>query len=589
MQASPTANTVLDRLKTIASQQLSDGHNVTIDNASIAVTGTFWQDTQPVSATDLDIRDLTSDSDSVLIYGSDDGGTTKRVIKTDSGGAIQVDLEVASVTVQEPLTVDTTGTSGLEVVQDTAADLNVTEVNSGDIKTAVEKIDDLQGALKSVDSDELITRVTDSFGTEINPAKEDGNLSTIATDTTSIDGKITACDTGSIAGTVTANAGTNLNTSALALESGGNLATIAGAIAGTEMQVDVVASIPAGSNNIGKIVITDGSNDATIRNLAANDALNVAIVDASGDQITSFGGGSQYNEDAVHSSGATGTIALAVRNDVLASLSGTDGDYSVLQVDADGALYVNARGRLLEQFTGIDDISNALLGAFKDENGDLALNAIAGYYFDGTTWDRIRGNSTDGLLVNLGANNDVTVSGTVTANQGGTWNINNVSGTVSLPTGASTSAKQDTIIGHVDGIEGLLTTIDSDTSSLAGTVSGSEIQVDVVASLPTGTNAIGKIGHDITGIGDGVKTVSTAGTDEVLAGSTSCKKVVIQAQTDNTGLIAVGANGVDATVATGTGILLSAGDSIELEIDNLSDIYVDSTVSGEGVRYTYFT
>jgi hypothetical protein len=31
---------------------------------------------------------------------------------------------------------------------------------------------------------------------------------------------------------------------------------------------------------------------------------------------------------------------------------------------------------------------------------------------------------------------------TTTANQGGTWNINNISGTVALPTGAATSAKQ---------------------------------------------------------------------------------------------------------------------------------------------------
>ena len=93
----------------------------------------------------------------------------------------------------------------------------------------------------------------------------------------------------------------------------------------------------------------------------------------------------------------------------------------------------------------------------------------------------------------------------------------------------------------------------------------------------------------ITGIGHGVKTVSTAGTDEALAGSTACKKIAIQAQTDNTGLIAIGATGVDATVATGTGILLYAGDSFELEIDNLADIYIDSTVNGDGVRYTYFT
>lgn len=36
-----------------------------------------------------------------------------------------------------------------------------------------------------------------------------------------------------------------------------------------------------------------------------------------------------------------------------------------------------------------------------------------GHYFDGTNWDRIRGDSTDGMLVNLGANNDVTVTGAV--------------------------------------------------------------------------------------------------------------------------------------------------------------------------------
>ena len=35
-----------------------------------------------------------------------------------------------------------------------------------------------------------------------------------------------------------------------------------------------------------------------------------------------------------------------------------------------------------------------------------------------------------------------------------------------LPSGAATAANQATIIGHVDGIEGLLTTIDTDTGSI---------------------------------------------------------------------------------------------------------------------------
>lgn len=103
--------------------------------------------------------------------------------------------------------------------------------------------------------------------------------------------------------------------------------------------------------------------------------------------------------------------------------------------------------------------------------------------------------------------------------------------------------------------------------------------------------AVGGIiaGHDITGIGHGVTVVASAGTDVVLAVSTVAKVVIIQAQTDNTGVIAVGAAGVDATVATGTGVALYAGDSVVLEIDNLTDVYIDATVTGDGVRYTYLT
>ena len=99
----------------------------------------------------------------------------------------------------------------------------------------------------------------------------------------------------------------------------------------------------------------------------------------------------------------------------------------------------------------------------------------------------------------------------------------------------------------------------------------------------------GKIGHDVTGIGHGVMTVTTGGSDLVLAASTACKMVIIQAQTDNTNPVAVGASGVDATIATGTGVLLYPGEIVVLQVDNLADVFVDSITSGEGVRYTYLT
>lgn len=124
--------------------------------------------------------------------------------------------------------------------------------------------------------------------------------------------------------TVTANAGTNLNTSALALESGGNLATLAGAVAGTEMQVDIVAVTPD------LMLGTDFS-----------DVLGTA------------------------------SLTTTTQADALANTTDT----------------VNVTG----------------------------FNMV----FNGTTWDRLReGGEAGSVLVDLGANNDVTVSGTVTADLG---------------------------------------------------------------------------------------------------------------------------------------------------------------------------
>jgi len=108
--------------------------------------------------------------------------------------------------------------------------------------------------------------------------------------------------------------------------------------------------------------------------------------------------------------------------------------------------------------------------------------------------------------------------------------------------------------------------------------------------LAAGTAVIGKVGHDKTGIADGVVTVTTPLTDvPIVASSTPAKVVIIQAQTDNTGAIAVGGEGVVATIATGTGIILYAGDSITLEVDDLADVWIDAIVGGEGVRFTYLT
>ncbi len=83
----------------------------------------------------------------------------------------------------------------------------------------------------------------------------------------------------------------------------------------------------------------------------------------------------------------------------------------------------------------------------------------------------------------------------------------------------------------------------------------------------------------------GAKNVTLAGTAEALASSTSCAWVVIQAKRTNTGRIYVGGASVPND-DTG-GLYLTAGDSVTVDVLNLSQVYVNSTVTGEGVTYVY--
>ncbi len=97
------------------------------------------------------------------------------------------------------------------------------------------------------------------------------------------------------------------------------------------------------------------------------------------------------------------------------------------------------------------------------------------------------------------------------------------------------------------------------------------------------------VASSITGILTGRTVVTTAGTRVVLASSTVCKYVIITAETDNTGTIVVGGTSVVAALATRQGTPLFASQSVGFEIDDLSDVNLDSTVNGDGVTYSYFT
>lgn len=81
----------------------------------------------------------------------------------------------------------------------------------------------------------------------------------------------------------------------------------------------------------------------------------------------------------------------------------------------------------------------------------------------------------------------------------------------------------------------------------------------------------------------GQETVTTSGTEvQLVASSTPCSSIVIKALSTNTGSIAIGSN---SSVTVSNGFLLVANESVSLDLDNVQDVYIDTTVNGEGVSW----
>lgn len=89
------------------------------------------------------------------------------------------------------------------------------------------------------------------------------------------------------------------------------------------------------------------------------------------------------------------------------------------------------------------------------------------------------------------------------------------------------------------------------------------------------------------------KVVTTAGTPvQLSATSVRCKLVTLMGMEGNTDKVVVGGAGVVAGTTqdganTRTGIPIGSGQSISILAEDLSDVWIDSVVSGEGVTVLY--
>ncbi len=139
--------------------------------------------------------------------------------------------------------------------------------------------------------------------------------------------------------------------------------------------------------------------------------------------------------------------------------------------------------------------------------------------------------SSNGLPVNV-------LNTTLAATQSGTWNITNVSGTVSLPTGASTAAKQPAL-GTAGSASSDVITVQGISSMVALKVDGSAVTqpVSLTSTTITGTVAVTQSGSWSLAANQSTNMAQVGGTNAVTAGVS--------------GTLAVGGN-VATNVAIGT-------------------------------------
>lgn len=344
--------------------------------------------------------------------------------------------------------------------------------------------------------------------------------------------------------------------------------TIDNAIAGTEMQVDVVTApaIATGDNTIGRVKVTDGTTVATVRELGTNDALNVAITDGSGNQVTSFGGGTQYTEgdtdasitgtaimwedaaDTLRAVSASKPLPVDIQDATIAvTQSGTWDEVGIndsgnsITVDNGGTFAVQDSEKLADN-TGFTDGTTKVMptGYIYDEVAGTALTendiAAARINANRAQVSTIEDGTTRGRYATVTASNALKVDGSavtqpVSGSLTSAGNVTNAGTFVVQENGAALTALQliddpiatDDTTTHstgttkVMGIGAVATPTDASVNAndigMPAMTTDRKLHVSVQDALPAGTNAIGKLAANSgVDIGDVDVTSIIAGT-----------------------------------------------------------------------------
>lgn len=287
------------------------------------------------------------------------------------------------------------------------------------------------------------------------------------------------------------------------------------------------------------IVLNSGSGGSTLAAASLTVSGDTAIVQMVGCGILS---GSEGSWSLAQMVGGAGAVAAGVQRVTLASddpavtdlaaievlLTGIDADTDAIKTALQGTLTVGSHAVTLATLpdTAAGDLAAMVV--------DLAAMEVLLGTIDADT----------GAIKTAVELIDNAISGTemqvdvVAALPAGDNNIGNVdiASSVALDVSAATVTVTGTVTANLSATDNaVLDSIATNTTGLAGCVGGTEVQVDVVASLPAGTNAIGKLAAnsgvdigdvDVTSIAAGTNTIggviAQASTSVAYDGTTSC-------------------------------------------------------------------
>ena len=315
------SNTLLQRIV-----DNTDTLEVSVDNLEVDMAGVETLLTTANNATLRDINNTGSISDgssnaTSLILGYDRSGAKGRALKVDASGNLDVNVVSMSGGGDASAANQTTMIGHLSTIEGdtTSLDSKVTVCNTGSVVVSSSALPTggatsvLQGAglpaslstgsnLKVSIEEGQIT----GFATASNQSTANTSLATIAGDTTSLDGKIVACNTGSV---VISSSALPTGSATSALQTTGNtsLATIAGDTTSLDGKVNqgYDSQIASGGNGLQQVLAygRDSGGNLDALNVDNNGHLKVisAVVENKGSEGNVLSNSSLANSTATSS------------------------------------------------------------------------------------------------------------------------------------------------------------------------------------------------------------------------------------------------------------------------------------------------